>query len=42
MTTCTGLVPVFTPLGYRDYGPREFSWSDRDGNPLYFSTPLEG
>ena len=42
MTTCTGLVPVFTPPGYRDYGPKEFSCRDRDGNRLNFSTPLEG
>jgi len=42
MKTCTGLVPVFTPSGDRDYGPRDFSCRDRDGNRLNFSTLLEG
>ena len=42
MTTCTGLVPVFTPPGYKDCGPREFSCMDRDWNRLNFYTPLEG
>ena len=42
MKTCTGLVPVFTPSGDRDYGLRDFSCRDRDGSCLNFSTPLEG
>ena len=42
MKTCTGLVPVFPPSGDRDYGLRDFSCRDRDGNRLNFSTLLEG
>ena len=42
MTTCSGLVPVFTPSGDRNYGPRDFSYRDSDGSRLNFSTLLGG